>query len=82
MKYIVVLLEADGMHTKKCIEATKMTADATFVTFHNKTKVCMLAIDSILSISTEGYEMAEIIAKPVSRAVRNAKLIELYKRNT
>jgi hypothetical protein len=82
MKYIVVLLDAEGMQTKRYIDATKMSDNDTFVTFHNKAKVCMLAKDSILSISTEGYEPSELVEKPVSRAVKNAKLIELYKRKS
>jgi len=82
MKYIVVIYGLDGMHTKKCIDATSMTIEGAFVVFKNKTKVCIIDLAAILSISTEGYEPSDVYEAPESREAKNARLIEFYKPRT
>lgn len=78
MKYIVTYCDTEGFEYKKSIEAIRVSINDTFVMFHNKGKVFRISKLSVISIASEGYELENIIEKPISKKEKNSKIIQLY----
>ena len=79
MKYIITTVNSDGCYSTQMIEATTFTTTPDFITFKKDKHTLMLAMDTVISVSTEGYGLQDAPRKTDSKKEHNAKILQLVR---
>lgn len=79
MKYTIITVNSEGYYSTQMIEATTFTTTPDFITFKKDKNTLMLATDTVISISTEGYDLQDRPRKIDSKKEHNAKILQLVR---
>lgn len=79
MKYTIILVNSEGYYSTQILEATSFITTPDFITFKKDKNIHMIALDTIISINTDGYDLQEKPKKKDTKNTHNTKILQLIR---